>query len=157
MGGVLLAATANSRMDWMISSVLMAMDAYAVCLVAFGAGMSVDSGLRAYDAVAAHPVYAELLVEYGDLCRCAGRRRVRVAATMSRCVRSPSLLREDPRLFWGFWLTCVAALETATTMHVFARSCFQEYQDAVPHEGYAGVRSRSRNSVRPPLQLYARV
>ena len=71
-------------------------------LIATGAGFSADSGLPTYTDVARNPIYESLGIEYGDLCRI-------------QC------LKENPRLFYGFWGTC-----------------FNLYQRQVqPHPGYS--------------------
>jgi len=56
-------------------------------IVAAGAGMSADSGLPVYDAIAEVSAYKEASVSYADLCK-------------------PSLLSENPGLGLGFWGGC---------------------------------------------------
>lgn len=72
-------------------------------LIATGAGFSADSGLPTYADVAKNPIYERLGIEYGDLCRL-------------QC------LRENPKLFYGFWGTCF--------------NLYQRQPQFTPHEGY---------------------
>ena len=73
-------------------------------LLAAGAGMSADSGLPVYRDCARFPAYEAAGVDYGDLCR-------------------PTLVDDDPALFYGFWGRCA---------HDYARTD--------PHGGYATLR-----------------
>ena len=79
-------------------------------LLAAGAGMSADSGLPVYLDCARFPAYEAAGIDYGDLCR-------------------PTLVDDDPALFYGFWGRCA---------HDYARTD--------PHGGYATLR---RWAIRP--------
>jgi len=65
--------------------------------------MSADSGLAVYKDVADVTAYRERNVTYHDLC-------------------NPSVLDEDPSLFYGFW-----------------GGCMNEYRRTSPHDGYATI------------------
>lgn len=71
-----------------------------VLFLCTGAGFSADSGLAVYGDIAKVPAYAALGVGYQDLC-------------------DPKWLREDRRVFYGFWGTCLG-----------------DYRSTRPHLGY---------------------
>mmetsp|Transcript_93588 Transcript_93588/g.165593 ORF Transcript_93588/g.165593 Transcript_93588/m.165593 type:complete len:410 (+) Transcript_93588:66-1295(+) len=85
-------------------------------LIGAGAGMGVDSGLATYADVASVAAWAERGHDYGSLCR-------------------PSLLREDPSLFYGFW-----------------GHCYNQYMDAHPHQGYNILRRWCTEVIAPPIE-----
>jgi len=63
-------------------------------LVAAGAGMSADSGLATYDAIADVRCYHDRGLSYADLC-------------------CPRLLETDPALAYGFWGSCLHSYRAA--------------------------------------------
>ncbi|CAJ1962903.1 unnamed protein product [Cylindrotheca closterium] len=96
----------QSNLDQQVNKLLIdqaaqLIEAADILLIATGAGFSADSGLPTYSDVAQNPIYQALGIDYGDLCRI-------------QC------LKENPKLFYGFWGTC-----------------FNMYQRQVqPHSGY---------------------
>ena len=97
-------ASSASRLRQQYATAAHAIAGADFLLIGAGAGMGVDSGLAAYTDVAAVPAWASRGHDYGSLCR-------------------PSLMDEDPALFFGFW-----------------GHCYNRYVDAEPHEGYAILR-----------------
>jgi len=70
-------------------------------LITAGAGMSAYSGLPIYSDIANVEAYKKRNFEYIDVCR-------------------PSWIRQDPKIFYGFW-----------------GNCFNNYRKATPHSGYS--------------------
>jgi len=76
-----------------------------IMLFTHGAGMSADSGLAVFNDIAKIEAYEKRKLNYINLCK-------------------PSLIENEPELFYGFW-----------------GKCFDDYRTVVPHQGYFHVKS----------------